>query len=251
MKILVIEDEKPAAEKLVRAISSFNPSMTVTGVCTTVKESIAWLQNNDRPDLMFMDIELSDGLSFAIFDHVEITVPVVFCTAFDDYWQQAFEYNSIDYLLKPVKQEKLNGAIKKYEKLSQHFTPNILHLKQQHESLDIAGIKKRFLVKRGGDYISIKSEDISFFYATHKLVCLVDNRNQKFILDQSLSDIEKQVDPAKFYRVTRKYLVNQDAIKKISTHLRSKLLVELSPSTSDQIIISQENTANFKEWMSQ
>jgi DNA-binding LytR/AlgR family response regulator len=249
MKVIIIEDEKPAAEKLLKAIQKADSSLEVSALLNSVKDSVEWLQQNPMPELLFMDIELSDGLSFKIFEKVNITSPVIFCTAFDEYWQEAFEHNSIDYLLKPVKQEKLVTALNKYDKLKQHFTSSFQQLMHWQQQPGVNGYKKKFLVKRGTDYISIRTEDIAYFYAAHKLICLVDNRNQKFILDQSLADIEKQLDPAQFYRVNRKYLVRLTAIKKIKTYPKSKLQLELDPPVNEDIIISQENVAAFKEWM--
>jgi two-component system LytT family response regulator len=249
MKVIIIEDEKPAAEKLLKAIQKADSSLEVSALLNSVKESVEWLQQNPMPELLFMDIELSDGLSFKIFEMINITSPVIFCTAFDEYWQEAFEHNSIDYLLKPVKQEKLITALNKYDKLKQHFTSSFQQLLHWQQQPGGNGYKKKFLVKRGTDYISIRAEDIAYFYAAHKLICLVDNRNQKFILDQSLADIEKQLDPSQFYRVNRKYLARLTAIKKIKTYPKSKLQLELEPPVSEDIIISQENVAAFKEWM--
>lgn len=250
MRAIIIEDEKPAAEKLLKAIRQTDTLVEVVAVLNSVKSAVEWLEQNPMPGLLFMDIELSDGLSFKIFDAINISSPVIFCTAFDEYWQEAFEHNSIDYLLKPIKQEKLEAALKKYDKLKQHFSADfkqLLQAKQQSTS----DYKKRFLVKRGTDYISIKTEDIAYFYATHKLVCMIDSKNQKFILDQSLSDIEKQLDPSQFYRVNRKYLVHLNAIKKIKCFPKSKLQLELEPAIDDDIIISQDNVTAFKEWMAQ
>src|SRR5258706_3083858 len=191
MKVIIIEDEKPAAEKLLKAIQKADGSIEVSAVLTNVKDAVAWLKQNPMPDLLFMDIELSDGLSFKIFDAISINSPVIFCTAFDEYWQEAFEHNSIDYLLKPVKQEKLEAALNKHDKLKQHFVSGFQQLLQWQQQSAGNGYKKRFLVKRGTDYISIKTEDIAYFYAAHKLVCMVNHNNQKFILDTSLADIEK------------------------------------------------------------
>jgi two-component system, LytTR family, response regulator len=248
MRVIIIEDEKPAAEKLKKAISKANEQIEVEAVLDNVKSGVSWLSNNTMPDLIFMDIELSDGLSFKIFEQAKITCPVIFTTAYDEYWQEAFEHNSIDYLLKPIKQEKLETALSKYERLKTYFEQNLQQLLQSQQS-QTNGYKKRFLVKRGADYISVKTEDIAYFYAAHKLVCMVDSKNQKFILDQSLAEIEKQIDPALFYRVNRKYLVSINAVKKMKTHPRSKLQLELEPTINEEIIISQENVSAFKDWM--
>jgi two-component system LytT family response regulator len=251
MTCVIIEDEKPAAEKLQQALLQCSQRVTTAAVLGSVKEAIAWFKQHPQPGLVLMDIELSDGLSFTLFEQVAIECPIIFITAYDEYWQEAFEYNSIDYLLKPVKQEKLEASINKYYKLKQYFTANYQALANWPATQPGGGHKKRFLVKRGTDYVSIKTEHIAYFYATHKLVCLVNSSGQKFIMDQSLADIESQVDPAVFYRVNRKYLVNMNAIKRIKAYPKSKLLLEVEPLIAEEIIISQENAAAFKQWMGQ
>lgn len=247
MKVIIIEDEKPAAEKLKKSIQKIDPSIAIESVLGTIKDSVEWLNNNPTPELVFMDIELADGLSFKIFEEIKIKCPVIFTTAYDEYWQEAFEHNSIDYLLKPIKQEKLEAALKKYEQLKKYFTVNFQQLMQWQQQPKQA-YKKRFLVKKGTDYITVKTEDIAYFYATHKLVCMVEKEGQKFILDKSLADLEKELEPAIFYRVNRKYLVNINAIKKIKSYPKSKLQLELTPHVTEDVIVSQENTAAFKEW---
>lgn len=251
MKLVIIEDEKPAAEKLHKALLQYNADIDVLATLGSVQEATQWFTQHPMPELIFMDIELSDGLSFRLFENISVECPVIFTTAYDEYWQEAFEYNSIEYLLKPVKPEKLGAAMKKYEKLKQYFTDNYKKLMNWQPGAANNGYKKRFLVKRGTDYISIKTEEVAYFYAAHKVVCMVDSSGQKFILDQSLADIEMQLDPAHFYRVNRKYLVNMSAIKRIKTYPKSKLLLEVAPLVTDEIIISQENVASFKQWMGQ
>ncbi|HTE12527.1 MAG TPA: LytTR family DNA-binding domain-containing protein [Chitinophagaceae bacterium] len=249
MKVIIIEDEKPAAEKLQKAILQAGKNITVETVLGSVQAATNWLQHNQSPDLIFMDIELTDGLSFKIFESVAITCPVIFTTAFDEYWQEAFEHNSIDYLLKPIKQEKLEAALYKFEKLKQFFTVNFQQLQQWRQQEDQHAYKKRFLVKRGMDYITVRTEEVAYFYATHKLVCMVDSKGQKFILDKSLADLEKETDPAQFYRLNRKFLVNIQAIKKIKAWPKSKLLIEVDPPINEEIIVSQENVGAFKDWV--
>jgi two-component system LytT family response regulator len=247
MKIVIIEDEKPAAEKLQQLVNSIDPSLIVEAVLMSVEASIKWFEKQDMPDLLLMDIALSDGLSFTLLEKCRITCPVIFTTAYDEYWQEAFEHNSIDYLLKPIRKEKLAAAVKKYHVLREHFTLNL-------QPLLLAGagertaFKKRFLVKRGTDLSSVKANDIAYFYATHKLVCLVTFTEQKYILDRSLADIERETDPAQFYRVNRKFLVNVDAIKKMKTQ-KGKLQLELQPVVNEEITISQENAGLFKDWL--
>ena len=249
MKVIIIEDEGPAADKLKHALAKWDQEAQTIAVLKSINESIKWFNENPMPDLIFMDIELSDGLSFQIFEKVTVTCPVVFTTAYDDYWQEAFEHNGIDYLLKPVKQDKLEVTMAKYESLKKHFGQHLQDLLMQKASN--SGIKKRFLVKRGVDFISVRSEEIAYFYAAHKVVCLVDAKGNKFILDQSLSELEKQVDPAQFYRVNRKYLVHINAIRKMKMYPKSKLQLEIDPPVGEEVIISQENVASFKDWMTQ
>jgi len=248
MRALIIEDEKPAADKLKKAIQKTGLGIEIIAQLDSVQSAVQWLRTQEQPELVFMDIELSDGLCFKIFETVSVPCPIIFTTAYDEYWQEAFELNSIDYLLKPVKQEKLEAALKKYDTLKQYFASNFQQLMQPKQT-NLPAYKKRFLVKRGTDYISVKTEDIAYFYATHKLVCMVNKKAEKFILDISLSDIEKQIDPVSFYRINRKYLVNMTAIKRIKSYPKSKLEVEVDPAVNDEIIISQENVAAFKDWM--
>jgi two-component system LytT family response regulator len=250
MKVIVIEDEKPAADKLRNALHKCSNTIQVKAILKSINESVQWLNNNAMPDLVFMDIELSDGLSFKIFNEAKITCPIIFTTAYDDYWQEAFEHNSIDYLLKPIRQEKLAAALAKYDTLKNYFEQNLQQLLHAHQAPGNA-VKKRFLVKRGVDYLSLKTEEIAYFYATHKLVCLVDIKGNKFILDQSLADLERQIDAAHFYRVNRKYLVHINAIRKIKSYPKSKIQIELEPPVAEEVIVSQENVASFKQWMDQ
>jgi DNA-binding LytR/AlgR family response regulator len=248
MNIIIIEDEKPAAEKLQKAILQAQRDAIIEAVLGSVQSAVEWFDHNPSPGLIFMDIELTDGLSFKILDQIDISCPIIFTTAFDEYWQEAFEHNGIDYLLKPVKQEKLEAALQKFEKLKQFFAGNLKQLQQWRQQTNAIQYKKRFLVKRGMDYITVKAEDIAYFYATHKLVCMVDNNGQKFILDKSLAEIEKETDPAQFYRLNRKFLVSVHAIKKIKAYPKSKLLIEVAPPVDEEIIVSQENVNAFKQW---
>ena len=248
MNVIIIEDEKPAVEKLRKSIAKSNSAIQILATPQSIAEAKEWLKQNTSPDLIFMDIELGDGLSFKLFEEVAIKCPVIFTTAYDEYWQQAFEHNSIDYLLKPVNQEKLDSALAKYARLREHFNANMQGLLNWQQQTSKS--KSRFLVKRGADYVSIKTEEIAYFYASHKIVCMVNNQGQKFILDESLSELESQLDPSSFYRLNRKYLVNVNAIKRIKTFPKSKLQVELAPAVGEEIVIAQENVAAFKEWMS-
>lgn len=250
MKVLIIEDEKPAAEKLHKALLKISNGIEVLSILESVQDTIHWMNKNPSPQLIFMDIQVADGPSFKIFEQKNIECPVIFVTAYDEYWQTSFEHNGIDYLLKPIRHEKLEAAVNKYHMLKQHFAVDystLLYKRKVTESSN--GYKKRLLVKKGVDYFSIKTDEIAYFYATHKVVCLLDKNGQKFILDKSLSDIEKDLDPMLFFRVNRKYLVNMNAIRRIKAFPKSKLLVELTPPVEEEVLISPETAGDFKHWL--
>ncbi|HMF73210.1 MAG TPA: LytTR family DNA-binding domain-containing protein [Flavitalea sp.] len=248
MKVIIIEDEIPAAKKLKKMLQGFSPDIEVVKQLTSIHDSLAWFKENELPDLIFMDIELSDGLSFQLIQKANISCPIIFITAFDEYWQEAFEHNSIDYLLKPLKRERLQASLNKFNEIQHYFTARYQNLLayQNNESK----FKDRFLVKRGREFASIKAEDIAFLYAIHKVVCLVETNGSKYILDTSLAEIAKDVDPKMFFRINRKYLVHINSIKKITSLPKSKLLIEVIPLSPDLLIISSENSSEFKKWMS-
>lgn len=244
--VLIIEDEKPAMERLIQMLKEIDPAISISGQAQSVRQAVEWLQMHPAPDLILMDIALSDGSSFDIFEKIDITCPVIFITAYDEYWQEAFEHNSIDYLLKPVKEDKLKNALDRYDKLRTHFHERIPALLDHVQTPP--SYRKRFLVKRGHDLFSIPMEEIAYFFASEKIVCMVDTRAQRFVLDHSLADLEKQLDPAIFYRVNRKFILHRDAIQKAKAYSKSKLLLEVQPAAHEEIIISQEQMTKFKEW---
>jgi DNA-binding LytR/AlgR family response regulator len=250
MKVLIIEDEKPAIESLVEELLQIDESFEVTGTCDSVQESIQWLGHHPQPDIIFMDIQLSDGLSFNIFKSCTVTCPIVFTTAYDKYLTQAFDYNSIDYLLKPINPEKLKNAIRKYKNLQNYFVNNhsaLLDYLNNHDKK-----KSRILVKRGMEFQAIRVEEVVYFFTEHKLVFLVDKENRKYLAEKSnLSELEEELDKNLFYRANRKYIINANYVKRFKPLDRSKLSVELQLPISEEIIISQENSSSFKKWISE
>ncbi len=246
MKILIIEDEEPASERLSGMLHEFDPSMVILGTLRGVRESIAWLDSHPAPDLILADIQLNDGMSFDIFKKKATTAPIIFTTAFDEYLIKAFEYNSIDYIVKPIKKEKLFHALTKYINLKQHILGNIETLLHH---IDSAGKPDRIVVQKGTDFIALKMGDIAYFYTEHKIVFLMDKHAKRYILDKSLMDVENLLDPRRFYRLNRKFIAQIDAIVKFRSHDKGKLLVDLIPAMAEQIIVSQENATSFKEWM--
>lgn len=247
MKIIIIEDEQPAAAKLAADLGRLDAPPEIVAILNSVSAAVRWFQHNPQPDLILSDIELTDGLSFTIFEKVAFSCPIIFITAYDEYWQKAFESNSIDYILKPAKKEKLQAALDKFDKLRQHFSANFQQLMDAHK--ESSGFKKRFLVKQGNNLISVKAEEIAYCYAVNKLICMVDMQGKQYLLDDSLSDIESQLDPSIFYRINRKYVANIDAISRISTYGKGKLLLQLNPPVKDEVIVSPETVQAFKAWM--
>ena len=248
MNVVIVEDEIPAANRLKKMLLASPHNIEIVKVLTSVSDSLTWFGSNKFPDIAFMDIELSDGLSLDLIKDANINCPIIFITAFDEYWQEAFEHNSIDYLLKPLKKEKLDAALNKFNELKDYFTKRYQDL-LNYQSLG-RKYKERFLVKRGKEYASVETENIAFFYATHKMICLVEKNGSKFILDASLTEIEKQINPEIFFRINRKYLVQRHSIKKIISLPKSKLLIEVVPPVAEELVISSENSSDFKKWIS-
>lgn len=255
MKVLIVEDERPASENLVDELMAIDEKIDVVAGCNSVDETVRWLNRNPHPDLILMDIQLSDGLSFNIFKACEITCPVIFTTAYDKYLTQAFEYSSIDYLLKPISQDKLKNAIKKYKTLQTHFVNSQEHFvnNQASEYLNHHDRKRsRILVRKGVEFQAVRVEDAGYFFTEHKLIFLVDKENRKYMAEKSnLSELEIELDSSIFYRANRKYIINANYIRRFKPLERSKISVELTLPVNEEIIISQENSASFKKWIAQ
>ena len=248
MNIIIIEDEKPALEKLRLQLINYPRPVNIVATLSGVQESVMWLSDNVHPDLIFCDIALSDGISFDIFRQVNVKCPVIFITAYDDYLLEAFELNSIDYLLKPVSQERLFVALNKYFQLKEHFAGNYSGLADYY----FAGQqqKTRYLVKKGVSYSTVKLEDIAYFISEHKITFLIDKSGNKYILDKTLQELETELPKNDFFRINRKYIGNISAISKFKPFSKGKILVELTPAVGEEVIVSAENAAAFKLWVS-
>jgi two-component system LytT family response regulator len=250
MKVLIIEDEKPALDNIREELQYVEENIKIIGTCTSVDESVKWLAQNQHPDIIFMDVQLSDGDSFSIFKACTITCPVIFTTAYDKYITEAFDYNTIDYLLKPINLQKLKSAIRKYKNLQTHFVSNhslLLEYLNGHEKK-----KSRILVKRGVEFQTIKVEDVAYFFTEHKLIFLVDKDNRKYLAEKNnLAELEEELDDQLFYRANRKYIINANFIKRFKPLEKSKISLELILPVNEEIIISQENSASFKKWITE
>ena len=250
MKILIIEDEKPAFERLSIMLKEYEDGINILENLTGIKDTVKWFAENKQPDLILLDIQLSDGLSLEIFNKVRITCPVIFTTAFDEYFLDAFNYNGIDYLLKPVKKEKLFASLKKYKNLKEHFTHDYFSLINKLDTPE-KKFKERFTVKNGTEFLSIKLDDIAYFYSEYKLVFLVTKSGNKYLFDKNLSAVEEELDSKKFYRINRNYIVSINSIKSFKPFFKGKLLIDLKPTVKEDILISQEKAPHFKEWLEQ
>ncbi|RKE97938.1 LytR/AlgR family response regulator transcription factor [Ichthyenterobacterium magnum] len=250
MNVIIIEDEKPSARRLQRMLSSLNIETEV--MLHSVEESIDWFNNNEHPDLIFLDIQLSDGLSFEIFEAIDIKSAVIFTTAYDEYALQAFKLNSIDYLLKPIDAEDLEKAVLKYNER----TP-----KQTSVTLDFNDIKKllvnpidreykkRFSVKVGQHLKLINIEDIECFYSENKGTYAFTNEGRNYLLDTSLEHLESELEPQVFFRASRKFFVNINAIKDMISYTNSRLQVKLNTFNEQEVIVARERVKDFKNWL--
>lgn len=253
MRILIIEDEPYAQEELKRLLSKAMKDYEVLACLDSVEDSVVWLESNPAPDLIFMDIQLSDGLSFEIFEHVDIAVPIVFTTAYDEYAIQAFKLNSIDYLLKPIKFVALKNAISKYETVKGQYVNSALstdpQLRDKLLNRKEPDYKMRFVAKIGDQIRHISIEDTSYFYAEDNLVYLVSNDNKRFIIDYSLEQLTKVLNPDLFFRATRGHIVKINSIKKVHKYFNSRLKIDLDPPFDGEVLVPRAKVNAFIEWM--
>ena len=252
MQVLIIEDETPAANRLARLLQNISEEITVANRLDSVEASVKFLQSAQGIDLIFMDIQLADGLSFDIFQQTTITTPVIFTTAFDQYTLKAFKVNSIDYLLKPIDEKELQQAVEKYRQLytkkDNNFSEKIIKLVQE---MNVTKYRERLLIKRGQQLSYLKTEALAYSYADGKLCYAVDFTGNKFLLETNLSQLEEQLHPNHFYRINRHLLVNIEAVKKVHTWLGGRLKLEIFPATTAETVVSRERVNGFKEWLGQ
>jgi len=250
MKVLIIEDEKPAADNIAGELRLIDEYIDVVGICNSITESVYWFQTNPLPDLILMDVHLPDGLSFNIFKSISISCPVIYITAYDKYLTEAFEYNSIDYLLKPIDEDRLKSAIKKYKNLQSHFLHNHVPLSEYFSRLERR--KSRILVKHGTEFQTIKVEDIVYFYTEHKLIFLVDRDGRKYLVEiGNLTELQEELDDKFFYRVNRKYIINANFLKRFKGIEGGKISLELALPVNEEIVVSQDNSTSFKKWINE
>ncbi|WP_288984512.1 LytTR family DNA-binding domain-containing protein [uncultured Flavobacterium sp.] len=249
MNILIIEDEKPAARLLQRKVEKLG--LQANTMLHSVEESIAWFQNNAHPDLIFLDIQLSDGLSFEIFEQIDIKSAVIFTTAYDEYALRAFKLNSIDYLLKPIDEEDLEIAVNKFKARtqSQNFLLDFEAIKRMLVNPAEKEYKKRFSVKIGQQLKVISIEEVECFYSENKGTYIHTLDNRDYLIDSTLEVLEADINPKEFYRVSRKFIVPLKAVKEIQVYLNSRLKIILPTYKDDEVIVARERVSDFKEWI--
>jgi DNA-binding LytR/AlgR family response regulator len=252
MKVVIIEDEQMAAVRLERMIRACLPNVQVLARLESVKESVDWFRSNPHPDLIFLDIQLEDDLSFVIFEQVKVNAPVIFTTAFDEYAIRAFKLKSIDYLLKPIVQEELNHAIRKYNELTAPASP-AMDLSHLYELIikQKQGYKERFSLTIGQKIKTVAVSEIAYFYSAEGITFMVLGNKSEYPVDYSLEDLAGELNPASFFRINRKFLIKIDAIVNVHIYPKSHLKLELNPPPIDEVFVSIDRVVAFKNWLDQ
>lgn len=250
MKILIIEDENAAARRLEKLLAEVAPEAAVLQRLDSVEASVLWLQGNPSPDLILLDIHLADGSSFEIFDHVTVTCPIIFTTAYDEFALQAFKVNAVDYLLKPIKTNELAAALDKYKRVFKAAAPDYSGLLDTLRKQEGPNYLRRMLIRFGNSIKLVDMADAAYFYTKDKITFLVTrSTGKRFPIDYPLDKLEGLLDPAVFFRINRQFIINVAAIKEMHPYSKSRVKVELEPSTDLETIVSTERSAEFKKWL--
>ncbi|HVX50892.1 MAG TPA: LytTR family DNA-binding domain-containing protein [Chitinophagaceae bacterium] len=248
MKVVIIEDEKLTAEDLAGTIAKVESSMQVVAVLYSVTEALAWFSDNEEPDIIFSDIQLGDGLSFKIFDAIASNIPVIFCTAYDEYALQAFKTAGIDYILKPFSTKTIAAAIEKYKNLQQQFTKSVASYEAFGSGLKELRKQNAIMVFYKDKILPVRLDNIALFYLRNNLTHLVTFDKEQYYINETLEETEK-ITGSKFYRVSRQHLVNRMAIKDVSKYFNRKLLVNLTLPFNEKITVSKVKASSFLEWL--
>lgn len=273
MNILIIEDEEATARKLQRLLVQVAPTTILAGQLGSVEESVAWLRTNPMPELILMDIELADGQSFEIFNQVAVTCPVIFTTAYDEYALKAFKVNSIDYLLKPVREADLRAALAKLQALKQSLAgpdsgwqDSLIGLLRQLNperagesgsatakpgapATEARAERTRFLVKQGQRMFSISIEQITYFYTRSKITFLKASDGQDWMIDYTMDELENMLNPQRFFRLNRQIIAELRSVEKVHLYFNGKLKVSLTPAFPEEVLVSREKAGDFKRWL--
>lgn len=252
MNILLIEDEQPAARRLSNLVLGLRPDWKILDVIDSVEASVKWLRTFPAPDLMLMDIQLADGLSFDIFRHTEIKTPVIFTTAYDEFTLKAFKVNSVDYLLKPIDPEELSAALQKFDSLRATTAGLPTHLEafiRQLSAPTAPTYKERLLVRSGQQMSYVLVKDLAYLYSDDGLTFAIESNGKRHVLDYTLDEAVTFLQPRQFFRISRKFLVQLTAIQRIHAYFNSRLKLDLQPAPTFEVIVSRERVNEFKAWL--
>lgn len=251
MKILIVENEPLQAAQLQSFVRKAMPKAIFLPVAASIRETVQLL-NAQEPDLIFMDIELADGNAFSIFKQIEVRSPVIFTTAFNQYFASAFENNGVDYLVKPVSQDRVTSALHHSVRLKpKHSVQELPVILEKIVEKQPRSYRSYFLVRQGQKYIPIRTADINHFYSENTLVYLVTTDKRKFVMAEALSDLEYMLNPTDFFRMNRKYLLSKKSIHSLDAHTRGQVAVNANLLENERIIVSREQTPLLKEWLIQ
>ncbi|MBC7949805.1 MAG: response regulator transcription factor [Chitinophagaceae bacterium] len=257
MKILIVEDEELAVKKIRKTLAGVEPDAEVVAVTDSILSTVNWLEENQAPDLILMDIELSDGQSFEIFNQTTIKSPVIFTTSYDEYALKAFKVNSIDYLLKPIQKEDLEAALQKLKQMKDLYKTDepktdvtIDNLvKELQQKLQPKEFRKRFLVKHAQKLVSIEVDDIAYFFSDGRLNFFKTLDNKKFVVDYTMDELEDMLDPDKYFRISRSFYISVNSVDQIHDYFGNRLMLHLKPAVDKESIVSREKVTDFKKWM--
>jgi len=247
MNILIVEDEKPAATRLVNMLRKVEPEANILGITEGVESTLNFLDQNPNPDLVFLDIHLADGSAFEIFNHHPMSdMGIIFSTAFDQYAIEAFKVNALYYLLKPIKQEELEKALSRYKEIKDRDNN---YKEIVNKLLTKPVVEKRFLIRMGQSLRLVHQQDIAFFYTSDKITFMMTREGRKYPLDYTLENLEIMIDPAKFFRINRQYIIHIEAIQQMHAHSKARVRIDLLPAAHEEVIVSTEKSPLFKKWL--
>ncbi|MCE7064564.1 LytTR family DNA-binding domain-containing protein [Dyadobacter sp. CY326] len=258
MNALIVEDEDLSVRRLKKLLTETAPELIINGVTDSIEETVEWLSSNQRkgnadPDIIFLDIELSDGQSFEIFNQVQVSSTIIFTTSYDEYALQAFKLNSIDYLLKPVHRDDLQRSLQKYENMrAQPATDSLEGIKKLLESFRKPArndYRQRFLVKQGQKMLSVEVSEIAYFFTEDRYSFFITDTNQKLLVDYTLDELAEVLDPERFFRINRGMMVTHKSVDKIDPYFGNRLSLSLRPLHNKEVLVSREKVSDFKHWM--
>jgi DNA-binding LytR/AlgR family response regulator len=249
MKLFIVEDEAPARDRLIETIARVEPGARIAGVAASVREATRWLADNPAPDLMLLDVQLADGLSFELFERHVVTCPAIFATAYDEFVLDAFKANAIDYVLKPVGDEALAGAFASYRRLRDHFGADLARASAALAAASLARPRQRILARSGVGWVSVRLDDVACFVSVDKSTFAIGRDGVRRLVDQTLAELADDLDPQRFFRVNRQVIVAAAAVLGFRSAGKGRLVLQLAPGGDAGVTVPQERAAAFRAWL--